>query len=53
VDVKLAAIRDPASVAGVLDRIDGVVTHGLFLGLTHRLVVAEADGTVREIARPQ
>ncbi|HVT82435.1 MAG TPA: ribose-5-phosphate isomerase RpiA [Phycisphaerae bacterium] len=50
-DVKLAAIRDPALVAALLDRIDGVVTHGLFLGLTHLAVVAEADGAVRELRR--
>jgi ribose 5-phosphate isomerase A len=50
-DIKLAAIRDPAGLAALLDRIDGVVTHGLFLGLTHLAVVAEEDGSVREIGR--
>lgn len=48
-DVKLDPIRDPAALAARLDAIDGVVTHGLFLGLTRRALIAQDDGTVREI----
>ncbi|HEY1719854.1 MAG TPA: ribose-5-phosphate isomerase RpiA [Magnetospirillaceae bacterium] len=49
VDMKLAPIADPARAAALLDGIDGVVTHGLFLGLTKRVLVAQDDGSVREI----
>ncbi len=44
VDVKLGPITDPARVAAAVERVDGVVTQGLFLGLTHLAVVAGADG---------
>jgi ribose 5-phosphate isomerase A len=49
-DAALERIADPGSLAGRLDRIAGVVEHGLFIGLAHAAVVAGASG-VRVIER--
>lgn len=52
-DVKFAdGIADPARLERDLNNVPGVVENGLFLGMTWRVVVGEADGRVREIARP-
>jgi ribose 5-phosphate isomerase A len=50
-DVKLAPIADPEAVAQALKAITGVVEHGLFLGLTHHVIVAEDDGSISEYGR--
>ena len=34
----------PPALAALLDRRAGIAEHGLFLGLTHDLIVAGADG---------
>lgn len=47
-DCEFGPIADPAQLAGQLDRRAGIVEHGLFIGLTHLLVVSGADG-IREI----
>src|SRR5262245_35357721 len=49
-DAALERIADPGSLADRLDRIAGVVEHGLFIGLAHAAVVAGASG-VRVIER--
>lgn len=49
-DAALERIADPRSLADRLDRIAGVVEHGLFIGLAHIAVVAGSSG-VRVIER--
>ena len=44
-------IEDPRRLERDLNNVPGVVENGLFLGMTWRVVVGEADGTVREIGR--
>jgi ribose 5-phosphate isomerase len=50
-DLHLGIIADPGAVARALKDITGVVEHGLFLGLTHHVIVAADDGTIREYGR--
>jgi ribose 5-phosphate isomerase A len=50
-DAALERIADPRSLADRLDRIAGVVEHGLFIGLAHIAVIAGSSG-VRVIERP-
>ena len=38
-------LDDPAGFASILERIPGVVGHGLFLGMTDLVLVGHADGT--------
>lgn len=45
-------IPDARAVARSLNLTPGVVENGLFLGMTWRVIVGEADGKIREIARP-
>jgi ribose 5-phosphate isomerase A len=42
-DARFGAIADPESVARALADTPGVVDHGLFLGMTHTLVVGRGD----------
>jgi ribose 5-phosphate isomerase A len=49
-DAALERIADPRSLADRLDRIAGVVEHGLFIGLAHTAVVAGSSG-VRVVER--
>jgi len=44
-------ISDARALERTLNTIPGVVENGLFLGMTWRVVVGEADGKVREIAK--
>jgi ribose 5-phosphate isomerase A len=50
-DAALERISDPKSLADRLDRVTGVVEHGLFIGLAHLAVIAGAGG-VRIVERP-
>jgi ribose 5-phosphate isomerase A len=50
-DAALERIPDPRSLADRLDRIAGVVEHGLFIGLAHIAVIAGSGG-VRVVERP-
>lgn len=51
-DVKFAqGIHDARALETRLNTTPGVVENGLFLGMTWRVVVGEADGKIREIAR--
>lgn len=44
-------IADPRKLERDLNNVPGVVENGLFLGMTWRVVVGEADGKVREIPK--
>jgi ribose 5-phosphate isomerase A len=48
-DCKYEGIEDPAWLDTQLNALTGVVDHGLFVGLTGRVVVADAQGKVRII----
>lgn len=50
-DCRFAPISDPAALARELEARAGVVEHGLFLDLTHLVVVSGASG-IREMKRP-
>jgi ribose 5-phosphate isomerase A len=50
-DCHYGPIADPAALAHRIKEIPGVVEHGLFLGMVHRVVVAGADG-VRLLEKP-
>ncbi len=50
-DAAFGRIADPAALAGRLAAIPGVVEHGLFVGLAHIAIVADAGG-VRVMERP-
>jgi ribose 5-phosphate isomerase A len=43
-DLKCGAIPDPETLAAVLDKIPGVVEHGLFIGLADTVIVGEETG---------
>jgi ribose 5-phosphate isomerase A len=43
-DCHCGPIADAPALAALLDRRAGIAEHGLFLGLTHDLIVAGADG---------
>ncbi|MGC2108428.1 MAG: ribose-5-phosphate isomerase RpiA [Candidatus Korobacteraceae bacterium] len=49
-DCDFGPIADPAELARKLEARAGIVEHGLFLNLTHRVIVASASG-VRELTR--
>ena len=46
-DCSYGGIADPASLAASLDSMVGVVDHGLFVGMTGRVVIANDAGAVR------
>lgn len=48
-DCDFGPIADPAHLAGQLERRAGIVEHGLFIGLTHRVVVSGLRG-IRELS---
>jgi ribose 5-phosphate isomerase A len=48
VDAELRMSIEPHRLAHALDAITGVVEHGLFLGLAHRVIVGRRDGSVFE-----
>ncbi len=50
-DARLGRIADPEGLADRLDRVPGLVEHGLFLGVAERAFVATAAGVV-VITRP-
>ena len=43
-DCAFGPIPDPAALAATLKALPGVVEHGLFIGLTHVIIVAGSDG---------
>jgi ribose 5-phosphate isomerase A len=52
VDARFPSIRSPATLAGQIISIPGVVGHGLFLGMADLVVVAAEKG-VRTLRRPK
>lgn len=50
-DLQCGAIRDPDTLAAVLDMVPGVVEHGLFIDLAEMVIVGENDGA-RILKRP-
>jgi ribose 5-phosphate isomerase A len=51
-DCETGPLENPIAFAAALKAITGIVEHGLFLGIAHRALVVEEDGTVREV-RPK
>ncbi len=51
VDAQFGRIADPDGLAAALKSVTGVVDHGLFIGLCHRLIVGKADGTASLLDR--
>ena len=51
-DCAVPADADPASLSVALDRIPGVLGHGLFLGTAHVAYVAHHESDVRRTDRP-
>ena len=51
-DAHLGAIPEPARLAEALDRVTGLVEHGLFIGMAERAILATASG-VRTLMAPQ
>ena len=49
VDAMFAGIDDPKRLAHRLKQIPGVLEHGLFIDMTHKVLVAEIDGSVRDL----
>jgi ribose 5-phosphate isomerase A len=47
IDASFGRIPDPEALADALDRIPGVVLHGLFIGLASEVILAAADGVRR------
>ena len=50
-DCRFGTIEDPAALDTILRAMHGVVTTGIFVGLTTRVLVAKADGTVLQAER--
>ncbi len=53
VDCNVDATLNARRVDRELLTIPGVVDHGLFLGIAHTVLVAQADGTIRVMTRPR
>ena len=53
-DLKCEAIPDPERLAIILDKIPGVVEHGLFIGIADTVIVGEESGTRvrRRLSKP-
>lgn len=43
-DIACAVIPDARALSALLDRVPGVVEHGLFIGYADRVIVGESDG---------
>ena len=46
IDVDFGLVADPVSLATTLDKIEGVVTHGLFINLTQMIIMGKDEGTL-------
>jgi ribose 5-phosphate isomerase A len=51
-DCRPDPFADPGSLATEIKGVAGVVEHGLFVGFPLRVLVVDADGTVRVLERP-
>ena len=52
-DCPFEAITAPGELETALRSIPGVVECGLFVGLTHRVIIGNSDGTIQELAEPE
>ncbi len=50
-DCRFGTIAEPAALDAILHALHGVVSTGLFIGLTSHVLVARADGSVAEAKR--
>lgn len=50
-DCETGPLADAPALAARIKAVPGVVEHGLFLGIAHRALIAEPDGSVREMIR--
>jgi ribose 5-phosphate isomerase A len=50
-DCETGPLADPPALAAGVKAVSGVVDHGLFLGIARRAMIAEPDGTIRELVR--
>ncbi|MBE8724404.1 ribose-5-phosphate isomerase RpiA [Flavobacterium hungaricum] len=46
IDADFGLISDPKALAAKLNEIEGVAAHGLFIGLTHTIIMGERDTTI-------
>ena len=51
-DCAFRSIDEPAALDAILRALHGVVSTGLFVGLTSTVLVADADGGLRELPAP-
>jgi ribose 5-phosphate isomerase A len=51
-DCRFGAIGDAKGLAGKLDGIPGVAEHGLFIGMTERVILGLPGSGTRELTRP-
>ena len=49
VDAKFEGIDQPEQLADAIKALPGVLEHGLFIGMASRVLIAAADGSVREL----
>ncbi len=49
VDVWPWGVMDPRTLEAVLERMPGVVSHGLFIGFVDRIIVGRSSGVVEEV----
>lgn len=52
IDAALPLARSPEEFARLLDAMEGVIDHGLFLTEAHEVLVEDATGGVRSLRRP-
>ncbi len=50
-DCATAPIADPATLGAAIKAVTGVVDHGLFVGLAHRVLLVEPDGALVRLSR--
>lgn len=43
IDIDFGTIENPSKLSDEIDRIEGVVCHGLFINLAHRIIMARGD----------
>lgn len=51
VDAHFGGIENPMALKEAIQSIPGVLDHGLFIDMTHRVLIAEEDGTIRTMMK--
>ena len=46
IDADFGLIDDPVALSGQLNAMEGIVAHGLFIGLASQVVMGQGDGTI-------